>query len=237
MSYFMKEENYLEHHGIRGQKWGIRRFQNKDGTLTAAGKKRKTEEDDVQTKKKQTEGNDSQARKGLSKGQKAAIAIGATAVAAGLAAYGGHKLNEAVKSVNKDIDNRVVKKLISENLGRAHNIRLEAMQRNSEHGNRIVDSMRVNEGLFKKGERKESEYKMLDKHFNDELDSLRKMADSDFKYADRLVSKRDFSNDEKLSKSREAINDLLKERKGNTPKNSDLALEYLYRRSLNKKGR
>jgi hypothetical protein len=32
--------NSLTHHGIKGQKWGIRRFQNKDGTLTAKGKKR-----------------------------------------------------------------------------------------------------------------------------------------------------------------------------------------------------
>lgn len=30
----------LSHHGIEGQKWGVRRFQNKDGTLTSAGKKR-----------------------------------------------------------------------------------------------------------------------------------------------------------------------------------------------------
>ena len=30
----------LYHHGILGQRWGIRRFQNKDGTLTNAGKKR-----------------------------------------------------------------------------------------------------------------------------------------------------------------------------------------------------
>ncbi len=29
----------LCHHGILGQKWGVRRFQNKDGTLTAEGKK------------------------------------------------------------------------------------------------------------------------------------------------------------------------------------------------------
>lgn len=32
-------EEYLSHHGIKGQKWGVRRFQNSDGTLTAAGKK------------------------------------------------------------------------------------------------------------------------------------------------------------------------------------------------------
>ena len=30
----------LAHHGIHGMKWGVRRFQNKDGSLTAAGKKR-----------------------------------------------------------------------------------------------------------------------------------------------------------------------------------------------------
>lgn len=33
------EQNHLSHHGIKGQRWGVRRFQNPDGTLTSAGKK------------------------------------------------------------------------------------------------------------------------------------------------------------------------------------------------------
>lgn len=32
--------DYLQHHGILGMKWGVRRYQNEDGSLTSAGKKR-----------------------------------------------------------------------------------------------------------------------------------------------------------------------------------------------------
>lgn len=34
------QDDYLAHHGIKGMKWGVRRYQNEDGTLTAAGKAR-----------------------------------------------------------------------------------------------------------------------------------------------------------------------------------------------------
>lgn len=36
----------LAHWGIKGMKWGVRRFQNKDGSLTPAGKKRYADETD-----------------------------------------------------------------------------------------------------------------------------------------------------------------------------------------------
>lgn len=36
----MAYQNELYHHGILGMKWGVRRYQNKDGSLTPSGKKR-----------------------------------------------------------------------------------------------------------------------------------------------------------------------------------------------------
>lgn len=33
--------NELRHHGVLGMKWGVRRFQNADGSLTPAGKKKR----------------------------------------------------------------------------------------------------------------------------------------------------------------------------------------------------
>lgn len=32
--------DYIAHHGVQGQKWGVRRYQNADGSLTNAGKRR-----------------------------------------------------------------------------------------------------------------------------------------------------------------------------------------------------
>lgn len=37
----MTEERYLSQSGIKNQKWGVRRFQNEDGTWTSEGKKRR----------------------------------------------------------------------------------------------------------------------------------------------------------------------------------------------------
>lgn len=41
--------NELKHYGVLGMKWGVRRYQNKDGTLTPAGKKRYLNKDGTLT--------------------------------------------------------------------------------------------------------------------------------------------------------------------------------------------
>lgn len=46
-------EWYLSHHGIKGQKWGVRRYENEDGTLTPAGKARYADYDQSLSRRKQ----------------------------------------------------------------------------------------------------------------------------------------------------------------------------------------
>lgn len=94
----------LYHFGVRGMKWGVRRYQNKDGSYTAAGRARRASEEaasahrlaskytgamDAKAAKRQAQAENS---RGLSDRQKTAIKVGSRAVAAGILAYGTYKL-------------------------------------------------------------------------------------------------------------------------------------------------
>lgn len=87
--------NYLQHHGILGMHWGVRRFQNKDGSLTVAGKRRAGIKDSRSNKgeKEKKKGLSDKAKKRLKVG--AAIA-GGTAAAAG-AAFVSYKLIDKMR--------------------------------------------------------------------------------------------------------------------------------------------
>ena len=63
--YFINDEE-LYHHGIKGMKWGIRRYQNPDGSLTPAGRKH-LEKADIKWAKKKTDKITAQAKKASQK--------------------------------------------------------------------------------------------------------------------------------------------------------------------------
>lgn len=88
----VRDEDYLEHHGIKGQKWGIRRFQNEDGTLTEAGRERYTSGDGLREKK-----NNRDTIKTIATG----VAIAGTAAAATYAVLNSPKAREYVVNVGK----------------------------------------------------------------------------------------------------------------------------------------
>ena len=63
----MNEDIY--HWGIKGQKWGVRRYQNKDGSLTPAGKQRYSQDYiDAHSKKSVSEMSDAKKQKRNKKG-------------------------------------------------------------------------------------------------------------------------------------------------------------------------
>lgn len=87
MTYIVVMGDELYHHGIKGQKWGVRRFQNSDGSLKPAGAKRYADTENAPRSlkgKKQLTDEEKAARnaKIKSTAKKVAIGVGVTALAA-----------------------------------------------------------------------------------------------------------------------------------------------------------
>lgn len=100
--YVKRTEDYLEHHGIKGQKWGQGKYYTPNGGRTEAGTKHQVELNRTYRGNSPRDGSSSKSeRKGMSdetkaKLKKAAIITGAVAGTA-LAVYGAYKFSEATK--------------------------------------------------------------------------------------------------------------------------------------------
>ena len=96
----MSEINYIAHHGVKGMRWGIRRYQRPNGSRTPLGERHQLKlnrkYDDSSDSAKRSSGKDDNdsttEKKGLTDKQKKAIKVGAAVVGTALAAYGTYKL-------------------------------------------------------------------------------------------------------------------------------------------------
>ena len=111
----------LMHHGIKGQKWGVRRFQNPDMTYTAAGKERYSWASRTGNAVKAAKAAKAKVNKAVAKvkwikltdNQKKALKIGAAVVGTALVAYGAYKVGTSpqVKQMIKNGQNAIADKL------------------------------------------------------------------------------------------------------------------------------
>lgn len=112
------EEQVLIHHGIKGQKWGIRRFQNADGSLTAAGRRR------YGNGASGSKGEAASSRKGLTDAQKDVLKnVGKAALIAGTVAAAGYLYTQNSEAINASISKMSSKpmKSIAEKAVKGHN--------------------------------------------------------------------------------------------------------------------
>ena len=107
------KQTYLAHHGIKGQKWGVLRWRNRDGTLTEAGKKKYAKYGDKKASSIEKDFYDTYAsNKGRSKAEKTASHVERAASSTGnlLSKFKVHK----VKNDDRDLSNKSNNALRSE---------------------------------------------------------------------------------------------------------------------------
>lgn len=121
-------EHYLKHHGVKGQKWGVRRFQYKDGSLTPEGEKRYNDGSKSERK---------EAKKALKAANKVASAYKSAGEALGQADYYRSKGDEAAqKHVN---DEKILRKAAKQYDKEGKVLRAEYARADEERQKRVAE--------------------------------------------------------------------------------------------------
>ena len=135
------EMNALQHHGIKGQKWGVRRYQNADGSLTSDGKKRYGSGDGSTSKNSEADSQKKERTKKIIAG----VAVAATLSAA-----------TAVYLKNKDTVDKFVKDHGSDLIGKVKDVKADAV---AQKAKRDTDYVKAHKSEIMKSASKLNRYK------------------------------------------------------------------------------
>lgn len=104
-------ETVLYHHGVKGQKWGIRRYQNPDGTWTNAGKKRYGDSDGDSTGSANKASSSAKKKVAIGVATGAAIVAGTVLTAYLVKKYGSKNISDIgdTASAGKEILQDILK--------------------------------------------------------------------------------------------------------------------------------
>lgn len=92
--YQYQRPDELYHYGVKGMRWGVRRYQNEDGSLTSAGQRHRSDREGGSYSGGSSRGSSGGSSKKSNRSKKIKRVLGLTAAAAAAAglAYGGRKL-------------------------------------------------------------------------------------------------------------------------------------------------
>lgn len=166
----------LMHHGIKGMKWGIRRYQNSDGTLADAGKKRYFKLADKGDKLR-AEGYDLYSNKtALTKKEKIGFAVGTgAATAASIMTGNPIPLVVAASSILvKDANNR---KAIIESINRESDVKMKDIKKQNNNASNSQNKLnKAMQEVF--GDGKKIDYMNIYKEMSKEK-NFKNLLDSD----------------------------------------------------------
>ena len=125
----------LQHHGILGMKWGVRRWQNKDGSLTAEGKKRYgSDYDDVPHAVKESE--KSSGKSGSSDG-------GSSGSRTNQQALSSEKKNDTSGMTDAELQKAVNRKRLEQDYARLNDNENKDQNQNNQNNQNNQQNMRV----------------------------------------------------------------------------------------------
>lgn len=131
MDYYRSSELY--HHGILGMKWGVRRFQNKDGTYTNAGKARRNK---IQTEEPSNQSNNA-GTKTISKLKKEKAIVDSTKQQIDHARQSVQQIKKPRMDLSNMTNQQLQDRITRENLERQYN----QMFAPDPKGKEVVDSV------------------------------------------------------------------------------------------------